>query len=84
MNWGPFKDVIEFKGVLVDKLLAMKVINDRQKQLICSKKTDSEKNDAFIAILRRGNIRDYENTIECLRMSNQVHIAEILHDGGGQ
>lgn len=83
-NCGSFKDVIDIRGGLVDELLARKVISPRQKQLICSKATDSEMNEAFLDILRRGSIRDYENAIQCLRDSYQDHIAEILREGGGK
>lgn len=83
-NCGSLKDVIDIKGGLVDHLLAHKVISHRQKQLICCKPTESERNEVFLDILRRGSMGHYNNTIQCLRLSNQDHIADILHEGGGK
>ena len=84
VNCGSLKDLIDMEADLVDRLMSKRVINHRQKQLICSKSTDSEKTDAFLDILRRGSMGDYENTIQCLHDSNQGHIAEILEKGGGK
>ena|SRR6218665_1240895 len=84
VNYGSLKDLLDTGGGLLDKLIARRVISHRHKQLISSKATDSEKNEAFLDILRRGSMADYENTIQCLQDSNQKHIAEILDKGGGK
>jgi len=83
-NIGSLKDLLDMGYDLIDKLLARRVINHRQQQLICSKATDSEMAEAFLDTLRRGSNCDYEHTIQCLRDSNQGHIADILEKGGGK
>lgn len=68
---------------LLGRLYSSDVINRRQMDSISSKPTSHEKNEALLDILRRRSLRDYIQTIACLRLSQQRHIAETLDKGGG-
>jgi len=68
---------------LCNRLYSEKVINNRQKQLILSKPTDSEKNEALLDMMTRFSLRQYKKTIVCLHDSNQSHIADLFSEEGG-
>ena len=83
VNHKRFVDLLELRDLL-GLLYSWIVINIRQKELIYSKSTSHEKNDALLGILRRRSLRDYKQTIRCLRESNQSHIAKVFECGGGR
>lgn len=65
---------------LLGRLFSAKVINKRQMDFISSKPT-YDRNHAFLGILRRRSLRDYNQAIRCLRETKQDHIADILECG---
>lgn len=69
---------------LICKLLAEKVISEMQYSFISEERNSISKNEALLSILRRGSVRDYNKTIDCLNKSGQEHIAKILQDNGGR
>lgn len=69
---------------LCTKLFYEKVINNRQKQSISSKPTDSDKNEELLDILTKFSLRQYNMTIACLNNCNKGHIADLLSEGGGE
>lgn len=73
-------EVVDLLGLLHSK----KVINKRQLELISSQQTSYKKNDMLLEILRRRSLHDYQQTIICLQLSNQIHIAAIFEEGGGR
>lgn len=82
-NHGSLVDLLDLTDLL-SLLYSSKVINNRQKDSISSKPTLHEKSEALLQILRRRSLRDYRETVTCLHMSQQSHIAEILSIGGGK
>ena len=82
-NHGSFVDLLELSDLL-PRLSSLKIINKRQMDSILSKSTLHEKNKVLLGILRRRSLRDYGQTIKCLRHSKQNEIAEILEYGGGK
>src|SRR6218665_2412890 len=83
INHGRLVDLLDSAELLV-LLFSSLVINGRQKESISSKPTPHEMNHALLYILRRRSLGDYRKTINCLRQSNQSHVAEILDSGGGR
>lgn len=76
-------DLLELVDLL-SCLHSTNVINKRQMELISSQQTSFKRNDTLLNILRRRSLRDYRQTIACLLLSNQKHIAEIFENGGGR
>lgn len=67
---------------LAEKLYWKEVINERQKDHICSL-VDTKANEALLDILRRKSIQNYKDTVKCVREANQTLVADIL-DGQGK
>src|SRR6218665_3608430 len=83
INHKSFVDLLELIDLL-GLLYSSEVINRRQMESISSKPTSHEENNALLGILRRRSLRDYKQTIRCLRESNQSHIAKVFECGGGR
>ena|SRR5688572_11380678 len=82
-NHGSLVDLLILTDLL-GLLYSSKVINRRQMDSISSKPTLHEKNNALLKILRTRSLRDYRQTIACLRDSQQSDIAKVLERGGGR
>ena len=76
-------DILDTTDLCI-RLFSDNVINLRQKQFICSKQANYEKNEALLDILTTFSVRQYKKTIACLNDSNQSHIADIFSEGGGE
>jgi hypothetical protein len=59
-------DLLDPGNGLVDELLSAELITDRQKQAIEALKTDSEKNEKILNVLRRKSVTDFYKFITCL------------------
>lgn len=72
---------------LPGRLYFSKVINRRQVNFISSKPDSKSRSEALIDILRRRSLRDYWQTISCLRESDQSQATEaaaLLGTDGGR
>lgn len=69
---------------LLIRLYSHEVINIRQRDLILSKPTDYDKNEALLRIIRRISLQTFHKLLACLRGSKQGHVADILEFGGGK
>ena len=83
INRESLVDLLDTSDLCI-RLFSLEVINNRQKQLIYSKPTDSEKSEALLDILTKCSSRHYKQTIACLKDSNQKHVADLLSEGGGE
>ena len=70
--------------ILLDLLCSSEVINNRQKVSISSEPNPHRRTEALLDILRRCSLHDYQQTISCLRLSNQNHVADVFEEGGGR
>lgn len=83
-NEEVFIDFIEVDSGLLTYLSAQNVINRRQKETIESKQTSHKRIETLLDFIRRRSIEDYSKLIECLKATNQFHIAEILTENEGR
>lgn len=63
---------------LLGRLYSSNVINMRQMNFISSKPDPESRTETLIDILRRRSLRDYRQTISCLHISKQSHLAVLL------
>lgn len=65
---------------LLSEMLKHNTITQFQEEFVSAQPDDYQKNTAFLAIIRRGSLSEYMNTIDRLTETNQEHIAEILRN----
>lgn len=75
-------ELIERTSDLSEKLHSIGVLSRRQKEYISGQPGDIKRNEVLLGILKRGTIGNYEETICCLRSSEQQHVSDILEGGG--
>jgi hypothetical protein len=63
---------------LVDELLSMQCINNRQRQAIEALKTESGKSERILAILRRRSVADFFGFVTCLQKTKQHQVVSLL------
>lgn len=82
INHSRLIDILDLNHGLCNELIAQRVINSNQYELISSKSTNLEKNYAFLDMLDRCSLLQFNKTINCLHSSHQSHVAQILSEGG--
>lgn len=69
---------------LINQLYSKAVITERQHRALTHFQNPDAKSELLIEILRRSSRRNYQLVIECLNLTGQPHVAELLKKGGGK
>jgi hypothetical protein len=81
-NQGKLVELID-PTELIGHLFSKKVINIRQRTFLKSMTNEVQQNEMLIEIWVKTSRRNFLKTIECLDISGQRHIGDILKLGGG-
>lgn len=68
---------------LIGYLFSKKVINSRQHKILNSMGNDIHENEMLIDIFEKTSRSNFLKIIECLNISGQKHIGDILKHSGG-
>lgn len=79
-----FEEYINLEDGLLDELFAADVISNYHKQSINASKVPFERNQRLLSIIERRGVVQYKQFLQCLRITRQGHVAQVLETDGGE